>query len=211
MRTFIFSCLTILSFSVGAIAQNTAKAEMLCNDAMDFLFENEPITKEVVTKAISMYEDALKADQSYAIAYEQLAIEFWSIGKSKEAYQALSRGEQFAPENKAMFVFLTGLLMESEGKIPEATEAYKKSISLFEDSKPKNKSIFTAFYRSLAYYLTDNVDIAIDKYKEAINSGGYLQEEIEEFYDMQLELLETMDLMEYIEHSITNKYGLRAS
>lgn len=210
MRKLFISCIIILSFNLALSAQNKAKAEMYYEEAMELSsIEGETtITKATIEKAIALYKKAILADSSFGSAYEQLATDYWSIGQSKKAYETLALAQKSAPNDLATFTLLEGIFKESEGLIPEANQLYKKSIALFDTTLPSSKSLYSVFYRSLAYYLTDNVDIAIEKYKEAVEKGYYQEDDYEELYNMQLELLETMDLMEYIEMSILNKYGL---
>lgn len=210
MRKFVISCIIIGSLSFSLSAQNKVKAEMYYEEAMELSFQNgkSNVSKGAVDKAILLYKKAIMMDTSFGLAYEQLATDYWSIGDSEKAYEVLTQGLKFSPANAATFTLLRGIFKESEGLVPEANNLYKKSIALFDNELPKSKSLYMVFYRSLAYYLTDNVDVAVLKYKEAIDKGNYQEEEYAELYDMQLELLETMDLMEYLDYSILNKYGL---
>lgn len=209
MRILIISCIVILGFNLGLTAQNIAQSEMYYEEAMELLQSEDVTTKATVEKAIALYQKAIQADPTFGSAYEQLATDYWSLGKTQKAYDVLAQAQKMDPADAATFTLLEGIFKESEGAVPEANKLYKKAITLFDTSLPKSKSLYMVFYRSLAYYLTDNVDIAIEKYKEAVKKGYYHEEEYEELHDMQLELLETMDLMEYIDYSILNKYGLK--
>ena len=209
MRKLIISCIIIMSFNLGLFSQNLAKSEMYYEEAMELLQSTDIVSKATVEKAIGLYQKAILSDPGFGSAYEQLATDYWSIGKNQKAYEVLAQAQKSAPADAATFTLLLGMFKESEGNIPEANKLYKQSIALFDISVPKTKSLYLVFYRSLAYYLTENVDIAIEKYNEAVNKGYYQEDEYDELYGMQLELLETMDLMEYIDLSILNKYGLR--
>lgn len=209
MRTLLFVFSTFL-FTGILHAGNREKAEALYEQAQNKLFDNEDsVDKQTVKSAIQLYKKAIIEDSSFAPAYEQLAIEYWSLGESEAAYKTLQAGISSISDDTAMFVLLRGIFEEDQGNIELANQSYKKSIELFDSAVKEKKSFDTIFFRALAYYLTQDIDAAIEKYKEAVDQGYFIEDDFEVFYDMQLELLENIDLAEYLEESITNKYHFK--
>lgn len=209
IRTLLFILSTFLLTGI-TYADNREQAETLYEQAQNKLFDNEDsVDKETVFSAIELYKKAIIADSSFAPAYEQLAIEYWSLGETQAAYKTLQIGISSVSDDTAMFILLRGIFEEDQGNIELANQSYKKSIELFDTVVKEKKSFDTIFFRALAYYLTQDVDVAIEKYKEAVNLGYFSDGDFEVYYDMQLELLENIDLTEYLEQSITNKYHFK--
>ncbi|EGJ71884.1 hypothetical protein Bcop_1692 [Bacteroides coprosuis DSM 18011] len=209
MRKLLVVMALFLTAGLSAYAQNNAKAEQYYEEAMDWLYQQEePISKDAVLKAINLYKKAIAADATYSPAYEQLAIEYWSLGKQKEGFDILQTATEKISDD-AMLSLLKGIFLEDIEKVDEANTCYKEAAALFDKSVQTKKNFDTLFYRAMTYYLLENQEVAIAKYKEAIDKGYYPEEDYEEFYDMQMEILETVDLLEFIQQSITNKYGLK--
>lgn len=209
MRTLLFIFCTLLFTNVVS-AGNREKAETLYEQAQNKLFDNEDsVDKQTVQSAIQLYKKAIAADPSFAPAYEQLAIEHWSLGETDAAFKILNSGIVAIPDDTAMFILLRGIFEEDQGNIDVANQSYAKAIELFDISVKEKKSFDTIFFRALAYYLNQNIDVALEMYKEAVDKGYFVEDDFDVFYDMQLELLENMDLAEYLEQSITNKYHFK--
>ena len=209
MRSILLLMCAWFGLGMVAEAQDRAKAEQLCEQAMDLVYEREEeVTKEIIQKAIELYQEAIEADDSYSPAYEQVAIEYWSIGERDLAFAALAKGMEKV-SNGAMFYLLRGIFLEDSEKIEEANQCYKEAAKLFDRVVKEQKSFDLIFYRALTYYLLQNQEVAIAKYQEAIDKRWYPLKDYEEFYEMQMDFLENMDLMDFIHQSITDKYGLK--
>ena len=211
IRVKICLLLSLLLLVTPLMAQQENKAHVFYEEAMDFLSRQEdPISKDSIQVAIGLYKKAIATDENFSLAYEQLASEYWSLGKFKEGMAIIDEG---IAKNKevASFYLVKGMLLEDSQKVIEAKELYKKAQQLYNKQyKPKKLMSFEdVFNYALTYYLLENQDAAIAKFESICEKGAFTKDDHEYYYPLGIDTLSDMEIMDYIEQSITNKYGLR--
>lgn len=195
---------------VSSFAQNNSKkAIQLYEEAFNIFEEIEEIHIEDVHKAIELYKKAIVADEHCVVAYEQLATDYWSIGDQKEALRYIDLGIEKNPTAATLYL-IKGVFSEDTQKVDEAKKLYLRSQELFKKNyKPNTMSFDDILYYAITYYLLENQDAAIKKFESLAASGAFNENDYEWFYSQGSDTLANMELTEFLEQSITNKYGLR--
>lgn len=193
------------------VAQQSKQAQTYYDDAMDMLSrQEEPISKDSIQLAITLYQKAIDADSHFSLAYEQLASDYWSLGRFKEGMTVIDNA---IAKNKdaGSFYLVKGMFLEDRQEMVEAEQLYKKAQQLYiKQYKPKKIMSFEdVFNFALSYYLLGNQDAAISKFEAVCEAGAFTADDYEYYYPLGLDTLSDMDIADYIEQSITNKYGFR--
>jgi serine/threonine protein kinase/tetratricopeptide (TPR) repeat protein len=136
------------------------------------VMRNEQNTKEIEA-AVHLYEDALKKDSRFALAYAGIADASWSMyGEKKEAFwanKALAAAKQAQQINDSLpeVHLAMGSVYLGTGRFAEAVEEMKRAVELAPNSDEGYRRLAKAYLRS------GHKNEAIDAYQKAIQIGPY--------------------------------------
>ncbi len=199
----------LLAFTLPLFGQNKQKALAYYEDAMGLLESLDGPDKSIINEAINLYKKAIGADSKCVVAYEQLASEYCSLNNIPQAVKYVDEGIHNNPDSPTLYL-IKGVLCEDQQQVKEAKDFYIKAQSLFKKKfKPGTMTFDEVLYYALTYYLLQNQDAAIDKFKQLADQGAFSDADYEWFYPLGIDTLTNMELTDFIDQSITNKYGLR--
>ena len=136
------------------------------------MMRNEQNTKEIET-ALQLYEEALKKDSAFALAYAGIAdASLGMYGNKKERFwanKALAAAKQAQQINDSLpeVHLAMGSVYLGTGRFVEAVEEMKRAVELAPNSDEGYRRLATAYLRS------GQKNEAIDAYQKAIQIGPY--------------------------------------
>ena len=153
------TALLLISVSLLSSAQNKpdpAEAARLNNIGVALM------NQQVMEKAVSKFDEALKADPSFSTAELNKGIALLNLQKLPEAEQALQHAAAAQPKNPRTW-FNLGLLHRNAGRNDLAVEDLKKVLAL-DPQDPDSHYLLGSFYQQLQQY-----DSAIPEFQAALN------------------------------------------
>lgn len=191
-------------------AQNRDRALDYYDEAMGLMDRliDEP-NKEAVYQVIELHKKSIEADTKFIIGYEQLASDYWSIGETEEGMRYINLGIERNGASATLYL-IKGFFLEDLQKFDEAKSCYRKAQLLFKKSfKPRKMTFDEVLYYAITYYLLENQDAAIAKFKALADAGAFSEADYDWFYPLGIDTLTNVDIIDFINQAILNKYQLR--
>lgn len=167
-----FLCLLISSTNSNGEA---AKKESPAQSKYDMAVKLQNVGE--IAKAVSEFKAAIKADDKFIPAYNDLALLYSQTGNKKEAISTLKKAIDKNPTYTVTHYNL--------GIIYEDQKEYKKAIYEYEFAKKLNSNFIPAYHRlGLLYYNKEDYNAAINVLKQAVDLNVQAQEMNEVRYNL---------------------------
>jgi serine/threonine protein kinase/Tfp pilus assembly protein PilF len=122
--------------------------------------------KNETRQAIALYEQALKLDPEFVMAYRALAIAFHNLGLEETSREYLEKALEFKDRfsDRERYQLAGDAYYNSERTFPQAIEMYGKLLELYPQSRSANHQVGNI------YYFIEDWDSAIRYYETGLNN-----------------------------------------
>lgn len=156
MKTYIWSALTTLLFSVSGTAQEQAEVIKLVGDGILFYQEG------MYDDAQSLYQKALEVDPKSSLALYEMALLYYDQMDYKRAIEYVDLALKFDKSSQKQAFLLKGSALDNLGDRQGAIKIYKKAIKRYADDYLVHYNI------GLTYWRAGEVERAEDHLHEAV-------------------------------------------
>jgi serine/threonine protein kinase/Flp pilus assembly protein TadD len=147
-------------------------------------------------QAIALYEQALKLDPEFVMAYRAMAMSYSNLGLAETAKKYLEKALEFQDRfsDRERYQVAGDIYFNSERTYPQAIEMYGKLLELYPQARSANHQVGNI------YYFIEEWDNAIRYYEAAVNNkttfyGSYeylsIAYRAKGMFDQALEALQT--------------------
>jgi tetratricopeptide (TPR) repeat protein len=167
----IYVILLICLATQFSFAQNPAAVEKVKEAGR--VIHRSFFSRDSLAKAIRLYDEAIKIDSTYSLAYWYKAAYLNEIGEKEEASRVYLSAEKYNLSNPYYYTPV-GISLEKHGKVQEAHRIYEKVKQLFE-VRMRERFSDNDFYNWLfVKYLLDNKRMTIAEIEQVHHDFGGL-------------------------------------
>lgn len=131
------------------------------NEAIELMKFHWP-DSDSIRKAIRLFDEAIRIDSSYGLAYTNKIQHLLYLGEKEKALEVSLQIEHLEKDNPEYYVH-RGMLLEVNGRTEEAQQSYAKAIPLQEKRFRKEKELGALMNYAFALYIKDGKERTLEE------------------------------------------------